>query len=77
MLTDDFRIARVRRTLRRFEQDIPLLTLRVKELSKERRESALHFATSLIDQTRAELERLVRERPLDRDDSEMPCEPAD
>jgi hypothetical protein len=78
MLTNDFRIAKVQRTLRWFEEDIPLLNMRVKELSKERQESARKFATAVIDQTRAELERLLREQPHDsHDSSEMPCEPAD
>jgi hypothetical protein len=78
MLTNDFRIAKVQRALRWFEDDIPLLNMRVKELSKERQESAREFATALVDQTRAELERLLRERPLDlHNSSEMPCEPAD
>jgi len=83
MLTNDFRIAKVQRTLRWFEDDIPLLNMRVKELSKERQESARQFAAALIDQTRAELERLLQERPLDLhepnllDPSETPCEPAD
>jgi len=78
MLTNDFRIARVQRTLRWFEEDIPLLNMRVKELSKERQESARRFAAAVIDQTRAELERLMREQPLEASDaSEMPCEPAD
>ncbi len=61
-----------------FEDDIPLLNMRVKELSKERQESARQFAAALIEQTRAELERLLREQPLDiHDSSETPCEPAD
>jgi hypothetical protein len=78
MLTNDFRIAKVQRTLRWFEQDIPLLNMRVKELSKERQESARRFAAAVIDQTRAELERLLQEQPHDMPDSnEMPCEPAD
>jgi hypothetical protein len=78
MLTNDFRIAKVQKTLRWFEQDIPLLNLRVKELSKERQESARNFAAALIDQTRAELERLLRERPIDvSGPTETPCEPAD
>ena len=63
MLTKDFRIARVQKTLRWFEEDIPLLNMRVKELSKERQESARQFAAAVIDQTRAELERLLREQP--------------
>jgi hypothetical protein len=78
MLTNDFRIAKVQRTLRWFEEDIPLLNMRVKELSKERQESARRFAAAVIDQTRAELERLLQEQPHDRHDSnETPCEPAD
>lgn len=78
MLNDDFRIAKVQRTLRWFEQDIPLLNIRVKELSKERQESARKFAAAVIDETRAELERLMRERiSVSSDRAELPCEPAD
>ena len=78
MLTNDFRIAKVQKTLRWFEEDIPLLNMRVKELSKERQESARKFAAAVIDQTRAELERLLQEQPHDlHDSSEQPCEPAD
>jgi hypothetical protein len=81
MLTNDFRIARVQRTLRWFEQDIPLLNMRVKELSKERQDSARKFAAALIDQTKAELERLLQAQPQEQDmrdpSSGMPCEPAD
>lgn len=77
-MTNDFRIAKVQRTLRWFEEDIPLLNMRVKELSKERQESAKKFAAAVIDQTRAELERLLREQPQDQvSASEPPCEPAD
>ena len=78
MLTADFRIARVERSLRWFEQDIALLNLRVKELSPERQDSAKKFAAAVIDQTRAELERLLRERPCDANGvSDGTCEPAD
>ena len=78
MLSNDFRIARVQRTLRWFEQDIPLLNLRVKELSKERQESARRFAAAVIEQTRAELERLRQEQSHhNRDSSATPCEPGD
>jgi hypothetical protein len=78
MSSHDFRIARVQRTLRWFEEDIPLLNMRVKELSKERQESARKFAAAVIHQTRTELERLLRERPVDRSDpADPPCEPAD
>ena len=78
MSTNEFRIAKVERTLRWFEEDIPLLNMRVKELSKERQESARRFAAAVIDQTRAELQRLLQERPVDGADSgDPPCEPAD
>ena len=78
MLTTDFRIAKVQRTLRWFEEDIPLLNMRVRELSKERQESARKFAAAVIEETRAELERLLREQPREIVDSvNPPCEPAD
>lgn len=77
MLTNDFRIAKVQRTLRWFEEDIPLLDMRVKMLSKERQESARQFATAVINETRAELERLLQESPDETDTSCAPCEPAD
>lgn len=78
MLTNDFRIAKVQKTLRWFEEDIPLLDMRVKELSKERQESAKRFAAAVIDQTRAELQRLLQEQPIYTcDPGEPPCEPAD
>ncbi len=77
-MTNDFRIAKVQRTLRWFEEDIPLLNMRVRELSKERQESARRFAAAVIDQTRAELERLLQEQLQDAHDcSEIACEPAD
>ena len=78
MLTKDFRIAKLQKTLRWFEEDIPLLNMRVKELSKERRESARKFAAAVIKETRAELERLLEERPADMNEPDAPpCEPAD
>ena len=78
MSSNSFRIAKVERTLRWFEEDIPLLNMRVKELSKERQESARKFAAAVIDETRAELRRLLQEQPDDRNNSsEIPCEPAD
>jgi hypothetical protein len=77
-VTNDFRIAKVQRTLRWFEEDIPLLNMRVKDLSKERQDSARRFAAAVIDQTRAELERLLQEQPHEaHDSSAMPSEPAD
>jgi hypothetical protein len=78
MLTDDFRIAKVQRALRWFEQDIPLLDMRVKMLSKERQESARKFAAAVIEETRAELERLLQECPPGTNDAHgAPSEPAD
>jgi hypothetical protein len=77
-MTNDVRIAKVQRTLRWFEEDIPLLDMRVRELSRERQESAKKFAAAVIDQTRAELERLLLEQPHDfAEANEPPCEPAD
>jgi primosomal protein N'' len=78
MASHDFRIARVQQTLRRFENDVPLLNMRVKELSSERQESARKFAAALIDETRAELTRLLQEQPEEVSNmAEPPCEPAD
>src|SRR5215470_12893819 len=78
MLNHEFRISKVQKTLRWFEDDIPLLNTRVQELSKERQESARSFIAAMIAQTRAELERLRQEQPHDQyDSSEAPCEPAD
>jgi hypothetical protein len=78
MLPADYRIHRVQKALRWFEQDIPLLNMRVKDLSAERQSSARKFAAALISQTRAELHRLMEEQPEPvSDPGEMPCEPAD
>lgn len=78
MATNSFRIAKVQRTLEYFENDVPLLNMRVKELSKERQDSAKKFAAAVISQTRAELQRLLQEQPEDQiDAAEPPCEPAD
>jgi hypothetical protein len=78
MLTNDFRIARVQKTLRWFEEDIPLLNMRVKDLSVERQESARRFAAAVISQTRAELERLLQQQTEDNSyPGQAPCEPAD
>ena len=78
MLSHEFRIAKVQRTLRWFEDDVPFLNLRVKELSKERQDSARSFIAAMIARTRAELERLEQEQFNNADDgSQPPCEPAD
>ena len=80
-LTHELRIARVQRTLEYFEQDIPLLDLRVKELSQEQQQSAKKFAAAVIDQTRAELQRLLADRPVRNFPveraGEVSCEAAD
>jgi hypothetical protein len=78
MLPSSYRLDRVQKTLQRFEEDIPLLNMRVKDLSAERQKSARQFAAALIDQTRAELDRLLAERPEPSvENGEAPCEPAD
>jgi hypothetical protein len=78
MSSNTVRIAKVEKTLRWFEEDIPLLDMRVKELSKERQESARKFAAAVIDETRAELHRLLQQEPDDSNNpNDKPCEPAD
>jgi hypothetical protein len=78
LMTNEFRIAKMQKTLRYLEDDLPLLNMRVKELSKEHQESAKKFVAAMIDQTRAELQRLLQQQPNDAFDSgEAPCEPAD
>jgi hypothetical protein len=77
-VTHDLRIARVQRTLQWFEEDIPLLNMRVKELSPERQASARTFAAAVIDRTRAELRRLLEQQPREENNAgDAPCEPAD
>jgi hypothetical protein len=78
MLPTAYRIHRVQNTLRRFEADIPLLNMRVKDLSAERQKSARQFAEALVLQTRAELHRLLEEQPQAGSEAgDIPCEPAD
>ncbi len=78
MLPTAYRIARVQKTLRWFEEDIPLMNMRVKDLSAERQRSARQFAATLISQTRAELDRLLKEQPeAGLSGGDAPCEPAD
>jgi hypothetical protein len=78
MLPASYRINRVQQTLRWFEEDIPWLNMRVKDLSAERQRSARQFAAAMISQTRAELHRLLEEQPeASSDAGEVPCEPAD
>lgn len=73
----DVKIARVQRTLRWLEEDASLLSLRVRDLSPERQKVAKSFAASMIDQTRAELDRLMQQRTQENDEEGAPCEPAD
>ena len=73
----DVKIARVERTLRWLEEDATLLATRVKDLSPERQTQAKRFAADMIDQARAELDRLMQERTIDSEESAFPCEPAD
>lgn len=76
MTLHEYKIARVQRTLRWLEQDVPQLAMRFRDLSPERQKAAKHFADTMIDSTRAELEKLIAELPGE-DVSESPCEPAD
>ena len=78
MVSNAYRVARMQKTLRWFEGDIPLLNLRVKDLSPEGQQSARTFALALVDQTRAELHRLLEEQPEAANEAgDTPCEPAD
>jgi hypothetical protein len=78
MLPSSYRIARVEKTLRSIEADIPLLNMRVKDLSAERQQSAREFADSLASQARAELQRLLEEQKnREFEPGDSPCEPAD
>lgn len=77
MLTTAYRIDRVQKTLRWFEEDIPLLDMRIKDLSAERQRSARQFAEAMVSQTRAELQRLLEEQPEVKCGGEPFCEPAD
>jgi hypothetical protein len=76
MTTQELKIARVQRTLQWLEQDVPQIATRFRDLSPERQIVARRFAASMIDSTRAELERLIAELPW-QDSNDNPCEPAD
>jgi len=78
MLPPSYRIASIQKTLHWFEQDMALLNLRLKDLSRERQSSARQYAAALITHTRAELNRLLEEQPETLPQPEdAPCEPAD
>ena len=66
MLPTSYRISRVQKTLEWFEQDIPFLKVRVKDLSAERQKSAKRFAAAVISETRAELKRLLKEQNAEK-----------
>jgi hypothetical protein len=76
MTVHEYRIARVQRTLRWLEEDVSQLPSRFRDLSAERKKAAQRFAANMIDSTRAELQRLIAELPV-QDVSDSPCEPAD
>ncbi len=76
MTVHEYKIARVQRTLRWLEEDVPQLAMRFRDLSPERQRSAKRFASKMIDSTRAELQRLIEELPV-QDSGDCPCEPAD
>ena len=75
MTMHEYRIARVQRTLRWLEEDVPQLAMRFRDLSQERQIIAKRYAASMINSTRAELQRLIAELPV-QDASDIP-EPAD
>ena len=58
----DLRIDRAQRLLRMIEQDAPLLEMRVASLSREQQESAKSHARLLAELTRAEIQKLHREK---------------
>jgi hypothetical protein len=76
MTIHEYKIARVERTLRWLEADVLQLAMRFRDLSAERQVVAKRFAASMIDSTRAELQRLIAEQPV-HDLTGPPCEPAD
>ena len=67
MIPLDEKIERTQRLLRRLEEDQPLLAIRVAPLGREQQESAKKFATQLLVQTKAELERLLEKKSQDFD----------
>jgi hypothetical protein len=64
MITLDERIAKTERLLRRFEEDLPYLRMRLKPLGIEHRQSANAFADRMRLEAEAELQRLLEERGL-------------
>ena len=66
MLPIDLKIDRAQRLLRMLEQDAPLLEMRVAPLSRERQDAAKSHASMLAELTRAEIQKLRREKELAR-----------
>ena len=64
MLPIELRIDRALRLLRMIEDDRPLLEMRVAPLSREHQESAKSHAKLLAELTRAEIQKLHREKAL-------------
>jgi hypothetical protein len=60
----DLKIDRAQRLLRMIEEDAPLLDIRVAPLSREHQQSAKSHAQTLAQLTRAEIQKLRREREL-------------
>jgi hypothetical protein len=58
----DLKIDRAQRLLRMIEEDAPLLEMRIAPLSREHQESAKSHAHLLAELTRAEIEKLSREK---------------
>ncbi len=60
----DLKLDRAQRLLRMIEQDAPLLEIRVASLSREHQQSAKSHAKTLAELTRAEIQKLRREKEL-------------
>jgi len=76
MLPVEMRIDRAQRLLRMIEQDAPLLDVSVAPLSRECQQSAKSHAKNLAALTRAELQRLMKEKAI-RESSELVPQAAD
>jgi len=62
MLPLETKIERTQRLLEMFEQDAPLLAIRVAELNAEHQRSAKAHAAELTARARSELQRLLKEQ---------------
>jgi len=67
MITLEEKIDRTQRLLRRLEEDLPYLQVRLSELSAEHRQSANAFAGRVRAEAEAELQRLLAERASPRE----------